>query len=374
VPPFSAVDHVRRILKWKWVILAASLVAGIGAYVYSLSLPNYYKSTVNCVPASNDESLLGGATGGLSSALKDFGLTKLTKSSGPSYEFVVVLFSRQICDSMIKRFDLVHEYELEDKPMQAVRDQFNENLEVNLRAEGNYEITIWSTDAARSVEMCKAFVEYANYVANLIYRKEADKTSSYLTDRVAMIDSVLDACADSLDYYSKTYLMFSPDNQAMASAKALGDARAALLQQQTVLGVLQRSYGADDPQTRSQAAIVGELERQYDDLVSKPGIMGNFSIKDAAGIGAGYMRVLTEFEAHAKLKAIVLPTLEQAKLDRAKKTPSLIVVDDPVPIEKKDRPRRTVIGAGAALGTGLLIIVLILLIHAWKDFIRQPTA
>jgi uncharacterized protein involved in exopolysaccharide biosynthesis len=86
------------------------------------------------------------------------------------------------------------------------------------------------------------------------------------------------------------------------------------------------------------------------------------------------MRVLTEFEAHAKLKAIVLPTLEQAKLDRAKKTPSLIVVDDPVPIEKKDRPRRTVIGAGAALGTGLLIIVLILLIHAWKDFIRQPTA
>ncbi len=371
---FTSAGLVRHILRFRWVILIVSVVVGGGTYLFTLTMPNYYKATINCVPASDDESLMGNVAGGLGAALKDFGLTKLTKSSGTQYEFMAILFSRQIRDSMIKKFDLIKEYKLEDKPMEVVREEFESNLEINLRAEGNYEITIWSTDPLRSADMCRAFVDYTNYVANTIHRKEAVKTTSYLTERVKLIDSVLDACTDSLGYFSRNYLMFSPQDQAEASAKALAESRAELLKQQTVLGIMERSFGQDDPQTKVQATLVRQLSTQFDDITSKPGFIGNFAIKDAAGIGASYLRVLAEFEAHAKLKAIVLPTLEQAQLEQAKRTPSLIVVDDPVPLEKKDRPRRSVIAAGAALGTALLIVVGMMMFTAWKDFIRQSAA
>lgn len=365
---FTATKPIARVWKARWIIIAVFIVTGIGAYIYSLSLPNYYKSTVNCVPAAVEQGMMGAAAGGLSSALKDFGLNKLTQGGGTSYEFIVVLFSRQIRDSMIKKFNLVDEYKMQGEPMQAVRDMFDDNLEVNLRAEGNYEISIWSLDPRKSVAMCEAFVEYANQVANGIYRKDALKTTTYMTERVIMIDSVLNSLTAALQKYSKDYLMFNPEAQATASAAALTEVRTNLLQQQTVLGLLQRSYGEADPQSRAQAKVVEQLEQQYQDFTNKPGYVGDFSIREAAGVGAGYMRLIAEFEAHAKLKAFILPTLEQARLDQQKNTPSLIIVDDAVPMEKKDRPKRSLIAAGSALGSSILVVVCIMLWAAWKDF------
>ncbi len=358
-------------LRQKWIIIGITITLGVGAYVYTRTLPDYFKATINCVPASNDQSLLGSAASGLGSALKDIGLTKLTGNKGNSYELIVVLFARQIRDSMITRFGLVEEYDMADEPMEKVREEFEDNLEINLRAEGNYEITIWSTSPLRSVEMCKAFVEYANNVANTIHRREAIKNTGYLAARVSVIDSALDALTDSLSYYSKTYMMFSPDDQALASAKALADFRANVMQQQTILGILQNTYGDADPQTRSQATIVRELENKMKDLTTKPGLVGNFTLGDAAGIGARYMRILAEFEAHAKLKGFILPTFEQARLDQQKTTPTLIVVDDPVPMEKKDKPKRAFIALGTGIGGAIIYIVTLLLITAWKNLISR---
>ena len=111
------------------------------------------------------------------------------------------------------------------------------------------------------------------------------------------------------------------------------------MKQETVLGLLESSYGSEDPQVRSQRVLVNSLKEQLTRMQTEPGFAGNFSITDAAGIGASYMRIMGEFEAYAKLKAFMLPTLEQARLDRMKTTPSLLVVDEPMLAEKKDRPK-----------------------------------
>lgn len=357
---------MRYISRAKWIILVASVAAGVGAYFYSRTLPDYYKATINCVPATSDQGLLGGS-GGLGGALKDIGLSKLGQSGGPSYEFIVIMESRQIRDSMIRSFDLIKDYGLESKPLKDVREEFEANLDLRQKAEGNYEITIWSKDPQQSVKMCEAFVRYVNQVANDVQRKDAHKTTLYLTNRVHAIDSLLGVLSTSLGKFSKEYLMFDPEAQATASAKAITEARATLLQQQTMLQLLENSYGPKDPQVVAQSAVVKNLEQQYQDLTNKPGFVGDFSLRDAAGIGAGYMRLLTEFEAHSKLKAFLLPTLEQARIDQQKSTPSLLIVDDPVQAEKKDRPKRSLIAGGTALGTAILIVTLMLLWRAWRD-------
>jgi uncharacterized protein involved in exopolysaccharide biosynthesis len=73
-----------------------------------------------------------------------------------------------------------------------------------------------------------------------------------------------------------------------------------------------------------------------------------------------------EFEAFTKLKAFMLPTLEQARLDMNKTAPVLLVVDEPVLAEEKDRPRRMVIALGAGVGVFVSMIIILLLIRAWK--------
>jgi len=367
LPPMSV---IRSLLRLRWWIIGASLVAGIATYLYTLTMPNVYKATINCVPASSDQGMFGGASG-LSSALKDIGLSKLTGPKGNTYEFVVVLFARQLRDSMISEFRLAEQYDMVGKPMNEIREAFESDLEVVLRSEGNYEISIWSTDPQKSVTMCNRFVALANTVANNVFRQDASKSLVYLQARLHVIDSVLAALTDSIGNYSKTYLLFSPEDQATASAKAFADARASLLQQQTVLGILEGSYGPDDPQAKAQRSLVDGISKQIDDMTTKPGFFGNFSLKDAAGLGASFMRHAAEFEAYTKLKAFVLPTYEQAKLDQAKNTPSLLVLDTPVPAEKKDRPKRMLITAGATLGTGILFISIVMFVLGWKNMVRK---
>ncbi|MBC8125102.1 MAG: hypothetical protein H7X70_05160 [Candidatus Kapabacteria bacterium] len=369
--PFPTADVIRYLLRFKWLVLGLTLVTTIGVYIYARTLPEYFKATVNCVPPSSDVGGLGSALGGISSTLKDIGLSKLGGKTSESYEFITILFTRTIRDSMIKRFDLVKEYEMEDQPMKDVRIEFDANLEVNLHTEGNYEISIWSRDPQKAVTMCDAFVSYANEITNRIQRAEAEKSAEYMEKRLDVMDSVLSSLTDSLGRYSRDYRLFSPLDQAAASADALAEAKGELLKQETILGLLEHNYGANDPQVRSTKALVEQLRVQYEKSQTQKGFAGNFALTDAAGIGARYMLIFAEFEGYTKLKAFLLPSLEQARLDMHKSAPSLIVIDAPIPAEKRDRPKRLFMAAGAGLGVLILTLLFLLAMRGWKSMMQK---
>ncbi|MBI2794123.1 MAG: hypothetical protein HYX66_05670 [Ignavibacteria bacterium] len=366
--PFSSADVTRKLFRKKWIILIISFVSAVAAYIISLQLPVYYKASINCVPSREDNSLIPTSGGGIGAALKDFGLTQLGGSGENSYNFIVVLFTRTIRDSMINRFNLAEEYEIDRKKMSLVRSEFESNLEVEYKPEGNYEITIWSRDKDRAVQMCSEFVRYANDIANRIKQADAIKTTKYLQARIKSIDSLYAILSDTLVYYSKTYKIFSPLDQSKATATALASAKSDLLKQEAILGILERSYGAADPQVGVQRELVKNLQRQYDDLIAKPGMSGDVSLSQMTGISAHYMKISAELEGLAKLKAFLLPTLEQMQLDINRTAPALLVVDQPIPADKKDRPKRLLIASGTFFGMGILSILFFLLLQAWKSF------
>lgn len=371
---FPTAEIIRYLLRFKWILLGLCAATTIGVYLYSLTMPQYYKSTVNCVPPSADEAGLGGALAGISSTLKDIGLSKIGGKSGESFEFISLLFSRTIRDSMIHRFKLIDEYDMQGEIMDDVRSELDDNLEVMLHEEGNYEITIWSQNPQKSVEMCNTFVSYANEIANRVQRMEAEKSVRYMERRLAMMDSILSSITDSLDYFSRTYRLFSPIDQAKASAEALANVKSELLKQEMVLGLLKENYGDSDPQVRAAQGLVKELQGQYERAQTQPGFAGNFALTDAAGVGATYMRLFAEYEAYSKLKAFLLPSLEQARLDINKTSPALLVVDKPEPAEKRDRPKRMLLAAGSGFGIGIISILVLLMIRGWRTMMDSTIA
>jgi tyrosine-protein kinase Etk/Wzc len=244
---------------------------------------------------------------------------------------------------------------------------------VMLHEEGNYEITIWSQNPQKSVEMCNTFVSYANEIANRVQRMEAEKSVRYMERRLAMMDSILSSITDSLDYFSRTYRLFSPIDQAKASAEALANVKSELLKQEMVLGLLKENYGDADPQVRAAQGLVKELQGQYERAQTQPGFAGNFALTDAAGVGATYMRLFAEYEAYSKLKAFLLPSLEQARLDVNKTSPALLVVDKPEPAEKRDKPKRMLLAAGSGFGIGIISILILLIIRGWRTMMDSTT-
>jgi len=356
------------LFRLRWFILGCLVVGGLGGYFWARAQPEYFRAMINCVPPRVDPSQQMGGLGGIGSALKDVGLTKLGAKGASTYEFMALLFSRSIRDSMIKQFDLVREYEMEQEPYDDVLDYFEDNVEINLRAEGNYEISIASRDTSKCVAMCYAFVDNVNKLSSNLSQLEAIRTTSYLERRINSLDSTMDVLSATLSKYSSSTLMFAPEQQATAIANTFSEVQSEFLKQETIMELLKQGLGASDPQVKIQEQLVQRLKAQISDMQNKPGYFGDFALRDAAGKGLPYLRLVGEIEALGKVKSLLVPSLEQARLDVTNATQSLMIVDHPRKPERRFRPKRMLVGLGTGVGSAALFIAIVTALSAWRNF------
>jgi tyrosine-protein kinase Etk/Wzc len=243
------------LFKNKWVIITGTLVGIIASVIIALMLPNWYKSTTNVVPPNDDETGLGSAISGISSALKEFGLTKLGGQGGEAYTYLVILESRTVKDSMIKKYELHKTYDIPDTNLIELRKEFEGNLDITYEKEGNYTISIWDKDANRAAIMANDYVQIANALAVRIARQEAKMNTEYLEKRIGKIDSTIDVLSNDLEKYSEKYMLFSFDEQAKAIASAYAEMKAQEMQYDIMYDMYKNTYGANDPMTQDLKSI-----------------------------------------------------------------------------------------------------------------------
>jgi tyrosine-protein kinase Etk/Wzc len=367
VPPAPGNETARffaLLLRHKWFILATVLIAtGVSVWAV-LRMPNWYAATVNLVPPKS--SAASGLAGNISSALKDFGLSKLGGSSGGEvYSYMVILQSRRLQDSLIEAFHLSEEYEIPTSEMSLLRAALSENFEVTYEKEGNYTITIWDKDPVKAAQMANTTVNIANSIANEVVRTEATDNRLYAEKRLRENQLSFERAADSLKTFTRLYKIYAPPEQAAAAATAIVDLKAQVMQQEMRVQAYKNLLGADDPATIQQQRLYEDLSQQVSRVETQPGFLGNFPIDKGSEIAVEYTRLVTDVEVFAKMKAFLLPTLEQYKLDEHRSLPNLYVLDPAVPPEKKGRPKRSLIVGGTALGTFVLVVMFILL---WDRF------
>lgn len=343
------------------------VLAGAGISVFAvLQLPNWFAATVNLVPPKTSD--MGSITGSISSALKDFGLSKLGGAAGESYSYMVILQSRRLQDSLIKEFDLAKAYDIDPQKMSKVREALSENLEFAYEKEGNYTVTAWHTDGKTAARMANRTVEIANTIANEVVRTEATNNRLYAERRLAEIQMSFQKAADSLNRFSRRYGIYAPPEQATAAANSVAELKAAMLQQEMRTSLFETQYGKNDPASLQQRQLLSELKQQVSKIENEPGFVGDFAIKGGTAVGVEYLRLMTDVEVFAKMKAFLLPMLEQYKLDEHRSMPNLYVLDPAVEPDKKGKPRRSVIVAGATFGAFVLSVLFVLIWDRYRLF------
>ncbi|MBK7986996.1 MAG: hypothetical protein IPK11_08805 [Ignavibacteria bacterium] len=351
------------LLLWrnKLFISLMVIIAGAIAAVVAFMMPSWYKATVNIVPPNNPGGALSSMLGGMTSALKDIGLSKLG-GKNESYTYLTILESRSFKDSLIHEFKLHEEYELPDSNMKALRDNLKDNLEIELTSEGNYNITIYSKSPEKAVKMANRAVEIANGISLRLSRLEASTNREYLEKRIATTEQQLAYIGDSLHKLSGKTLVFSPVDQAGAIASSLADLKTQVMKSEVQYEMLKNTVGENDPATTTQKLALDEFRSKLYDAENKSGCAGNFSLRDAMNIGVRYAQFYAEFEALTKVKLFLKPMLEQAIMDEHKNAPTMYILDEAVIPQKKSRPMRTVIIAGAMLGMLIIMCVSVIIV------------
>jgi len=369
---FSSIQLIALIVKYKVFVLSLTILATIIAAVVSfIYLENEYKSTVNVVPPQTEDALQS-TIGMISSPLKDIGLSKLAgKALSDNYNFMVILTSRSLYDSIIKEFDLINIYKTKDKSLEQTRLLLEENIEIIYEKDGNYFISVWDKDPNRAAKMANRLVDIANQTAIRVFREEIRLNKENMDARLRATDSTIKSIADTLERFSHRTLLFSPEEQVASIAKTLSDLKAEEIKYEIVYEYYRSLYGDNDYLTKSIAKLKEETSKKVSESVTEPGFAGNFPINETGKEGIEYMRLFTEFETYSKVKAFLLPAMEQTKMDEVKGIKNLIVIDEAIPAEKKDRPKRAFIVAGTMLGSFVLSILIIILIYIFRELRQQ---
>lgn len=369
--PAASTVFFAVLLRFKYFILIVTVLSISAAVYLALQLPDIYGSTLTAVPPKTNNASIQGAMGNLTSALKDIGLSKITGGADNNYSIKVIFESRSAKDTLISRFNLAKVYGLDESKIPRVREILEENLDVSISPEGGYLITVFDKDPKRAADMANEYLEIINNQALKMIHSEAFVNRNHLENRMRQTDSVLDEISQRLQSFSSKNQIFSPEDQAKSISTSLAEMKAEIIKQDILFEMMKNKYGEDDSNTQLQKKLVQKLREEFDNAQNEPGFAGNFSLKNASSIGTEYLRLYSEFQVFTKVQAFIMPLLEEARLDEARNTRALFVLDAAQPSDKKAKPKRSIIVFGAAIGSFVMSIFFVFLFYSIGNLRRE---
>jgi len=360
--------------------------AAVGLFLSSLVaflIPKQYTSTTQLMPPDTQSTsgmammaaMAAKAGGGLGSVAGDLlGM----KSSGAL--FIGVLRSQTSQDRLIQQFDLRKVYG--KRLVTDARTKLDENTSISEdRKSGIITISVTDHSPERAAALAGAYVNQLNSLVAELNTSSAHRERVFLEERlkVAKLD---------LDNASSQFAKFSSENNTLdiqTEGKAMLDTAGTLAGQmiaaQSELEGLRQIYTDNNPRVRALNARVLELRKQLDKLGGTAGgaaKAANSSPEASNGMPYPTIRSLPflgakygEYYRRAKIQETVYELLteqyELAKVQEAKETPSIRVLDDARVPEKKSFPPRLMIMFVGTLFAVSVSVVWALGSHHWQE-------
>jgi capsule polysaccharide export protein KpsE/RkpR len=351
-----------RLLWGERGFLGKALVAGLlVGCVIAFLIPARYDSTVQLMPPDNQSSsgmlMLGqlAAKSGGSSLGAVAGDLLGVKSSGAL--FVGVLSSRTVQDRLIERFQLRKIYsarfEEDARKKLAERTSLAED-----RKSGIIAITVTDRDPRRAAAIAQAYVEELNQLVAELSTSAAHRERVFLEERLSAVKQDLDDASQKFSQFASKNTAIDIKDQGRAMVEAAATLQGQMIAAKSELKGLEEIYSSNNVRVRAVQARITELQRQLQKLGGNETSGANQaksadslypSIRELPILGVTW----SDLYRRTRIQETVYETLTQqyelAKVQEAKETPSVKVLDAARVPERKSFPPRTLIVCATAL-------------------------
>ncbi|MGB8655619.1 MAG: Wzz/FepE/Etk N-terminal domain-containing protein [Candidatus Acidiferrales bacterium] len=370
--PQRAADRVRLLWDHRRFLLRIAAIGLAVSLAIALLIPSQYQSTTQLMPpdqggsmamlaALADKSGAGGAgelMGGLAGDM--LGL----KNTGEL--FTGILASRTVQDDIVKKFDLqkvYHKRHLED-----ARRELGVNTAIGQdRKSGILTVMVTDESPQRAAAMAQEYVAALNRVVVDLNTSSAHRERVFLEDRLVQVKQDLESAEKNFSQFASKNEAVDIQTQGKAMIEAAATLEGQLIAAETELESLRQIYSDGNVRVRATQARVDELRRQLQKLGGRGAAQNGTSAASQADasslvpslrelplLGVNYADLFRSMKVQEAIFDTLTQEYELAKVEEAKETPSVKVLDPPNIPERKSSPHRALI----TLGGGLLALAL----------------
>ena len=372
-------DFLYIVAKSRKLLSIFTLVIVGGAILLAVLTPKEYKATSSVLPAAQSDLL--SSLGGISALTKSFsplrGLSGLA-GSDETDKYFAILKSKNVQHRLISEFNLRKVYDLEDEPLWKVEKALSNNLNFELETDGNLLIEVYDESPKRAAKMANFLVSQLNEINTELHITNARSTREFIEKRYFQnIDDITNLELQMKDFQEKYGVIAVPE-QIEATVKSLSELYVDLAREEVALNVLRKSLSKDNP-----TLITKELEyKEINDKINKLGtgsLITEFPkvlipLNVAPGLVNKYLNIYKNLEIQYTIAEFITPVYEQAKIEEVRSTPSVLVLDEAYPPERKARPKialYALIGFVVSLVLGLFIVFMLELFRKLQKIDQQ---
>ena len=352
------------LISWKKTILLNVFYIFLLIAVISLILPKTFTASAVLMPPSSqsDVSVLNAFS---ESELPFGGL--ISRSEEETMRLIAILKSRTVMETVINQYHLIDFYHSEN--IEEALESLSDHVNLEIEEEGTLSITVhvstgwlhYENDEIEarelSAKIANEFVNQLDIVNKKLQTEQAVHQRIFLGERYEDNRNDLIKAEERLKKFKEEHNIISVESQTKAAIESAAALKNQILFNEVQKGVVSGKLRSDHPEVISIEDELNELKNKlYEIEYGKTQRMESEDnlfpiLSEMPQIDADLMRLYREVDIQNTLFIYLTQQYEDAKIQEARNTPTIQLLDPAVPPIEKSSPKRTLMVIVMALIT-----------------------
>jgi tyrosine-protein kinase Etk/Wzc len=361
---FDLIDVLLLIAKHRLLVFGLPVVVAVAAVVLSLLMPNIYTANARIVPPQQGSAGVAAALGSLGALASVAGGPLAGRT--PNDFYVALLQSRRVADSMIARFDLRQAYHA--STAMDTRAALAGATRIVSGRDGLITVEVDDKDPKHAAALANGYIDELYKLTQTLAVTEASQRRLFFEKQLENAKNQLADAEISLKKTQEATGLIKLDDQGRAIIDAVARLQAQVATKEVQITAMQAFATEQNSDLIMAQRELAGLRTQLANVERSNHQLGRGNVLVPTGripeAGLEYVRKVRTVKYYETIFELLAKQFELAKIDEAKDTSLIQVLDRAVEPERKSGPKRSVIVIFSTLMAAMGGLVLALVIEA----------